>query len=68
MLAGLGTSRDIRAQLLSHGISGVQAQHYDRHDYLKEKRTALLRWERHLNRIASGEADQNVIELRGGAR
>jgi hypothetical protein len=33
----MGVSRDIRAQLLSHGISGVQAQHYDRHDYLKEK-------------------------------
>ena len=33
MLAGIGISRDTRAQLLSHGISGVQAAHYDRHDY-----------------------------------
>ena len=31
MLAGLGINRDTRAQLLSHGLSGVQAAHYDRH-------------------------------------
>lgn len=65
MLAGLGVSRDIRAQLLSHGISGVQAQHYDRHDYLKEKHAALIKWERHLTRIASDEEENKVIQLRG---
>ena len=63
MLAGLGVSRDIRGQLLSHGISGVQAQHYDRHDYLKEKHAALIKWERHLMRIASGEKENKVIQL-----
>ncbi|MBP7765315.1 MAG: integrase family protein [Syntrophaceae bacterium] len=63
MLAGMGVSRDIRAQLLSHGISGVQAQHYDRHEYLKEKHLSLLKWERHLNRIASGEEEKKVIEF-----
>lgn len=63
MMAGLGVSRDIRAQLLSHGISGVQAQHYDRHDYLKEKHAALMKWERHLTRIASGEEENKVIQL-----
>lgn len=40
-LAAEGVSRDIRAQLQSHGLSGVQLQHYDRHDYLAEKRQAL---------------------------
>ena len=63
MLAGLGVSRDIRAQLLSHGISGVQAQHYDRHDYLKEKRATLIKWERYLNRIAAGEEENKVIQF-----
>jgi len=65
MLASLGVSRDIRAQLLSHGISGVQAQHYDRHDYIKEKHTALLRWERHLTKIALGEEENKVVQIRG---
>lgn len=25
----------------SHGLGGVQTRHYDRHDYLEEKRLAL---------------------------
>lgn len=41
-LAALGISREIRAQLQSHGLSGVQTRHYDRHDYLQEKKDALL--------------------------
>lgn len=51
MLAGLGVSRDTRAQLLSHGISGVQAVHYDRHQYFEEKKSALVAWELNLAKI-----------------
>lgn len=40
-LAASGVSLEIRAQLQSHGLGGVQAKHYDRHDYLPEKRGAL---------------------------
>lgn len=40
-LAAAGVSTEIRAQLQSHGLGGVQARHYDRHDYLAEKRMAL---------------------------
>lgn len=40
-LADLGVHSDVRAQLQSHGLGGVQSRHYDRHDYLKEKRAAL---------------------------
>ncbi|MEF3080785.1 tyrosine-type recombinase/integrase [Luteimonas sp. SMYT11W] len=40
-LAELGVHSDVRAQLQSHGLGGVQARHYDRHDYLQEKRDAL---------------------------
>lgn len=55
MLAGIGVSRDTRAQLLSHGLSGVQAAHYDRHSYATEKRAALIAWEKRLTEIASGK-------------
>lgn len=48
-LAELGVSKDIRAQLLSHGISGVQAKHYDRYSYLAEKSEALAQWEAYLD-------------------
>lgn len=54
MLAALKVSRDVRAQLLSHGLSGVQNLHYDRHSYIDEKRAALLVWEQHLGRITDG--------------
>ncbi|KAI5913070.1 tyrosine-type recombinase/integrase [Azoarcus sp. PA01] len=65
MLAGMGISRDTRAQLLSHGIGGVQAAHYDRHGYTDEKRAALVAWERKLDEIEKGEkAPGNVRPLR----
>ncbi len=41
LLASAGVSADIRGRLQSHGIGGVQARHYDGHDYLPEKRKAL---------------------------
>lgn len=69
MLAELGISRDIRSQLLSHGISGVQAVHYDRYDYMKEKRASLVKWERYLKRITTGEEEKKVVsiaEAKGG--
>jgi integrase len=43
-LASLGVSQDVRAQIQSHGLGGVQQKHYNRHDYRPEKREALERW------------------------
>lgn len=63
MLAGMGISRDTRAQLMSHGLSGVQATHYDRHTYTNEKRAALVAWEARLEEIQTGERANNVVEL-----
>jgi integrase len=42
-LAALGVPMDVRAQLQSHGLGGIQARHYDRHDYADEKLEALER-------------------------
>jgi integrase len=65
MLAELGISRDVRAQLLSHGVSGVQAQHYDRHEYMREKSAALAAWERRLKAVAAGKSPPtNVVALK----
>jgi integrase len=41
LLASAGVSREIRGRLQSHGIAGVQARHYDGHEYMDEKRKAL---------------------------
>lgn len=53
MLASIRVSKDVRSQLLSHGISGVQAAHYDRHEYIAEKRKALVAWEKHLSKVVA---------------
>lgn len=42
LLAKRQVTKDIRGRLQSHGISGVQDRHYDGHDYLPEKKRALL--------------------------
>ena len=41
LLASARISTEIRGRLQSHGITGVQARHYDGHDYIDEKRHAL---------------------------
>jgi integrase len=48
LLASLGVSSDVRGRLQSHGVSGVQARHYDGHLYLDEKRAALTLLEKSL--------------------
>lgn len=62
-LASLGVGREIRAQLQSHGLGGVQDRHYDDHDYLAEKRAALQALLDLLNRKRSPK----VTPIRGAA-
>ena len=55
MMAAMGMSSDIRAQVQSHGLGGVQARHYDRHNYMEEKRTTLEKWNQHLDKLITGK-------------
>jgi hypothetical protein len=60
----------LRAQLQSHGLGGVQDAHYDRHDYMLEKRRALEAWERRLLDIVEGrhlKTGAEAIPLHGTA-
>jgi len=74
-LAAARVGSDIRAQLQSHGLGGVQARHYDRHDYLAEKRAALETLYRLATRkaadvasIASRRATWAASNRNGGTR
>ena len=67
LLASMGISSDVRAQLLSHGLGTLQIRHYDKHDYLDEKRAALNAWAAKLDEIATGKAVSNVVPLHAGA-
>lgn len=61
LLASARLSRDQRGRLQSHGVGGVQATHYDAHDYLPEKREALETLRRLLDQV---EQPSNVVLLR----
>lgn len=61
-LAALGVDKERRAWLLSHGRSGVQAEHYDRYSYLPEKRQDLDKWARYLDQLVTGETAK-VVQL-----
>jgi hypothetical protein len=56
MLAKLGTGPNIRGEVQSHGLGGVQKRHYDQHDYLEEKRAVLQLWASHLAALKAGTA------------
>lgn len=59
LLASGRVSSDIRGRLQSHGIAGVQARHYDGHDYMDEKRDALALLLRLLQ-----EQSANVVHIK----
>jgi integrase len=60
MLASIGISSDIRAQIQSHGLGGVQARHYDRHNYMAEKRATLESWNQYLQRLVEGRTGEVI--------
>lgn len=63
LMAHQGINSEVRAWLLSHGRSGVQAKHYDRYAYLPEKRAALELWGRYLDALAKGANSSSDIVL-----
>ena len=64
MLQKMGVDREVRAHLLSHGRSaGVQGKHYERYDFLKEKRAALEKWADHIQRIIEPSRKAKVIHI-----
>lgn len=65
-LAALGVSKDMRGQLLSHGLGGVQDRNYDRHGYWSEKVKALRAWEKRLKAVAEGKGAK-VLPIKRGA-
>jgi len=52
-MASLRVSRDIRSQIQSHGLRGVQENHYDMWEYIEQKIEVLTMWYEHLT--ACGE-------------
>ena len=45
LIEKLRVSKDLRGQILSHGLGGVQDRHYDRANYIRQMRPVLVRWD-----------------------
>jgi hypothetical protein len=59
-LASVRVSKDVRGQLQSHGLGGVQDAHYDAHEYLPVKRQALDT----LHKLLEAEPAKNVTPIK----
>ena len=57
-----GISKEIRDRLQGHAMTDVSSKHYDRYDYLAEKREAMDTWEAYLRRVIAGK-ESNVVQL-----
>lgn len=61
LMGELGISKHIRDRLQNHALQDVSSRHYDRYEYVKEKRMALEAWEKKL--LQSDQKD-NVVDFK----
>jgi integrase len=47
----IGLLKDIRDRIQNHSLNDISSKHYDRYDYLKEKRDALELWDQFIASI-----------------
>ena len=66
-MAELGATEFVIGRVLNHAAAGVTGRHYNKYDYIAEKRTALEGWAAHLQRLILPPSD-NVVSLRQGER
>jgi len=62
-LGELGFSDEVIGGLLNHKKRSVTGR-YNRHQYDREKKRALLAWERRIDEILTGKATQKVVSLK----
>lgn len=66
----LRISKDTRAQLLSHGLTGIQDRHYDKGQHLDAKCAALRAWNDFIADQCIGNltASRNVVSIGAGKK
>src|SRR4029077_8678223 len=59
LAAGAGIPKEMRDRLQNHSKGGdVSSRHYDRYDYLVERRAAMAKWAAYLDLVIAGTVDQ----------
>ncbi|MBF0444043.1 MAG: tyrosine-type recombinase/integrase [Magnetococcales bacterium] len=62
-IAAMGVARFVNDRILNHADNSVTGRHYDKYEYVKEKKTALDAWGRKLEQIIKGETDSNILNF-----
>jgi hypothetical protein len=51
-LAGAaGLSKEIRDRIQNHSLKDISSRHYDRYEYMAEKRAAMAQWSTYLDKL-----------------
>jgi integrase len=64
-MASVAVDDTIISRVLGHTQPGVTQKHYVQYKYDNEKKAALLKWDRQLSQIITGEAPQKVVSISG---
>ena len=56
-----GISKELRDRIQNHSMTDVSSKHYDRYDYLKEKRYGLNVWNDYLNLVLN--PDKKIVRI-----
>lgn len=64
LMGEAGIAKDLRDRIQNHALQDVSSKHYDRYDYLVEKRKALEIWESRVNNHQQ-QQENNVVNLFG---
>jgi integrase len=59
-----GIRKEDRDRFQNHAMTDVSSRHYDRYDYLAEKRQTMAVWDAYLKTILAGSPQTNVVQLR----
>lgn len=62
LMGEMGISKALRDRLQNHALNDVSSKHYDRYDYLTEKRQVIELWERKLNQV--DVENLNIVNIR----
>ena len=64
LMGKIGITKEVRDRLHNHALDDVSSRHYDRYDYLLEKRSAISKWNDYLSRIiANNWQSDNLIQF-----
>lgn len=56
-----GIRKEDRDKFQNHAMTDVSSRHYDRYDYLAEKRQVMAVWDDYLKTILTGEPKANIV-------